>query len=90
MFAVLGEARRAVDLRLTSNPETVPGQKSYSRKLNLWHPEFGNIVAGANTPPMTKMADDANPEVRGELRSDRPLVRAWDWRDRRVAGKQHG
>jgi len=26
----------------------------------------------------------------GELRSDGPLVRAWDWRDRRVAGKQHG
>ena len=28
VFAVLGEARRAVHVRLTSNPETVPGQKS--------------------------------------------------------------
>jgi hypothetical protein len=28
--------------------------------------------------------------IEGELRSDGPLVRAWDWRDRRGAGKQHG
>jgi hypothetical protein len=32
VFAVLGEARRAVHLRLTSNPETVLGQKSASRR----------------------------------------------------------
>jgi hypothetical protein len=28
--------------------------------------------------------------VSGELRSDGPLVRAGDWRDRGVAGKRHG
>jgi hypothetical protein len=33
VFAVLGEARRAVHLRSTSNPEAVPGQKSVSGKL---------------------------------------------------------
>jgi hypothetical protein len=35
VFAVLGEARRAVHLRLTSNPETVPGQKSASGKVGM-------------------------------------------------------
>jgi hypothetical protein len=28
--------------------------------------------------------------IEGELRSHGPLVRVWDWLDRRVAGKQHG
>src|SRR5260370_37708178 len=35
------------------------------------------------------LPSDGKPKVSGELRSNRPRVRAWDWRDRRVAGKQH-
>jgi hypothetical protein len=53
----------------------------------------GNVLGLIHTEVTSKvrgLALASSLAIEGELRSDGPLVRAWDWRDRRVAGKQHG
>jgi len=55
VFAGLGEARRAVHLRLTSKPETVPGQKSASRRSPLISskPVYGRREEALKVPGIT-------------------------------------